>query len=114
LDWIRASVTFDHGFVVDEEGLALVHEAAPLELIAASAVLSESWESLRNRFDLAPRNVMSVGLPDSQELYLVTASTHWGRLSLGLVLREAVPKGQLATIHEQFQRTLEEKEHIEP
>ncbi len=114
LVWIRSVVAFNHAFVVDEEGLALVHESAPLELIAASSTLAETWDSLRNRFSLSTDNLFSVHLMEGQHLHLMTLQTHWGRLSLGVVLDTPLPKSRIATISEQFRRTLAEKEHLRP
>lgn len=108
LAWIRSQVEFDHAFVVDQEGLALVHESAPLELIAASAEMSATWNSLRNRFDLATENLLSVDLKDGQHLDLVTTTTGWGTLSLGLVVRTLIPKTTIEAINAQFRRTLED------
>lgn len=110
-DWIRSVADFDHAFVVDEDGLALVHESAPLELIAASSTMAETWDSLRNRFDLAGGNFLTVRLMDGQNLHLQSKTTRWGRLSLGIVLQNQLSEDILDSIHSQFQLTLEEQEH---
>ena len=114
LDWVRSFVDFDHAFVVDQEGLALVHEAAPLELIAAAAAMSETWESLRNRFALADDSHLAVALLEAQHLQLLTTTTEWGRLSLGLVLQSPIPRSRMEAIGEKFQRTLATKEPSGP
>lgn len=108
LAWIRSRVEFDHAFVVDQEGLALVHESAPLELIAASAELSATWDALRNRFDLANDNLLMADLTQGQQLRLFSTTTEWGTLSLGLVVRHLISRTLMEAINEQFQRTLED------
>ncbi len=82
LEWVGDVATSEHTFVVDEEGLALVQESAPLELIAASAAMGERWESLRTRFDLAADNSLAIGLATRERLHLLTASSRWGLLSV--------------------------------
>ena len=109
--WIRSIVDFDHAFVVDDDGLALVHEAAPLELIAASSTMAETWDSLRNRFALADDNSLSLHLKEDQRLHLLSKRTRWGRLSLGIVLQTLLSEDKLASIHAQFHKTLTEQEH---
>ncbi len=107
LDWVRAIAVFEHAFVVDNDGLALVHESAPLELIAASAAMSESWESLRNRFDLSARSYLAIDLGRGERLHLLAATSPWGLLSLGFVTDDPVSGRNIAAIQQQFQRTLE-------
>ncbi|MEM7350992.1 MAG: hypothetical protein AAF657_09320 [Acidobacteriota bacterium] len=109
LDWIRPVTDFDYAFVVDQEGLALVHESAPLELIAASAAMSELWESLRNRFDLSPKSYLALDLGRGGHLHLLAANSPWGHLSLGFVAGDPVSGQDIAAIHEQFLCTLEEE-----
>jgi len=109
LDWIRLLAEFEHAFVVGEDGLALVHESAPLELIAASAAMSEFWDSLRHRFDLASESLLAAELTDQQHLHLISTDSIWGRLSLGIAIDAPIPRPDLAAISEEFQRTLEEE-----
>jgi hypothetical protein len=116
LAWTSSATPYLHAFVVDQDGLALVGEdSAPLELIAASATLSDGWDSLRRRFRLADENFVSAALTDRRRLHLLTIETNWGRLSLGLVLRGPVRERTLLAIGEKFRQTLEEpKEHPRP
>ncbi len=109
LEWVGKAATSEHTFVVDEEGLALVQESAPMELIAASAAMGERWESLRNRFDLAADNTLTIGLTTREHLYLLTAPSRFGLLSLGFVAEAPLPASQVAAIKENFQRTLEKE-----
>ncbi|MCB1056145.1 MAG: hypothetical protein KDD11_11650 [Acidobacteria bacterium] len=106
LDWVRSFVVFEHAFVVDQEGLALVHESAPLELIAAASTLAETWDALRNRFQLAPESGLVVELDDRSWLQLLTQQTRWGRVSLGIVLGAPLGDGTSAIIREQMARAL--------
>jgi hypothetical protein len=109
LEWLHGPVAIEHGFVVDEDGLAVVSQkGAPLELVAASSTLGETWESLRQRFQLATDNRLAVELDGGLHLHLMTTDTDWGRLSLGLVLRETAAPDTLATIHDQFRQTLDQ------
>ena len=110
LDWLRGWVSFEHAYVVDEEGLALVHESAHLELIAASSTLAETWETLYNRFGLARESFLSVDLAESRQLHLITEPTRWGRVSLGVVLEAAHPAWSFATARDGFRRALADKE----
>ncbi|MCP3999065.1 MAG: hypothetical protein GY722_28980 [bacterium] len=109
LDWVRVIAVFEHAFVVDQDGLALVRENTPLELIAASAAMSENWESLRNRFDLSARSYLAIEIGRHERLHLLAASSPWGLLSLGFVTSGPVPASGIAAIQEQFRRTLEKE-----
>ncbi len=109
LDWVRAIAVFEHAFVVDQDGLALIHESAPLELIAASAAMSESWESLRNRFDLSAESYLTIDLERPERLHLLAATSPWGLLSLGFVTDDPVPATSITAIQQQFHRTLQEE-----
>ncbi len=107
LEWVRRIAVFEHAFVVDREGLALVHESAPLELIAAAAELSENWETLRKRFDLSTRSHLAIDLGRSHRLHLFGAKSPWGLLSLGFVTGDRVSSTSITAIQQQFRRTLE-------
>lgn len=109
LSWLGQGIDFDHAFVVDQDGLALVHESsAPLELIAASAEVSSTWNSLRQRFGLAERCVVKTELRDGRRLYLLTVITEWGELSLGWVVVKLVGRSKIDTIYQRFQNLLVE------
>ena len=108
--WLLGAAICDEAFVIDGDGLALIEEKTPAELLAAAAALGRRLDSLQRTGELTADTSIVIELPDSRRLHLLGTDTRWGLLQLGFITRRLLPRGTLEAVGEAFRRTVDEKE----
>ncbi len=95
-------------FVVDSDGLALIHHEGQMPMMAAAAAIQGQWEQMSHRLNLVPEKAMVLHLSSGSFLHLLGANTRWGRLCLGLLGQQLLSRASLSDIRTTFDRLVGE------
>lgn len=99
----------ESAFVVDSDGLALIHHEGEMPLMAAAAAIEHKWEQMSQRLNLAPEKAMVLHLNSGSFLHLLGTHTHWGRLCLGILGQQLLSRTSLGDIRTTFDRLVGER-----
>lgn len=110
--WVVETTGCRSAFILDEDGLPLLDQNGEPHLMALSSSISSLLERIPSCLDVAIRGSIALDLSAVEQLQIVPALTPTGRYTLGLVVREPVPRDLVTALEAGLRAAMERSEEL--
>jgi hypothetical protein len=107
--WLSGSTGAFAAFVVDSDGLALANRHAPESYLVATAALGLAERAMSQYVPRPTEGSTVVDLDGANVLHIIWATTSAGRMAVGLVLAEPLPRALAAKARRVLRTAVERK-----